>query len=67
MAGMLETLNSPRDIASLSLERLEALSDELRTALPLHYRLRDIEAQSAAGLCDLTVALHKVLTSLTIA
>ncbi len=60
MAGMLETLKSPRDIASLPLDRLEALAEEVRLALPSRFALRDVEARSAAGLCELTIALHKV-------
>lgn len=60
MTRLLDTIQSPRDLSKLSLEKLPALAQEIRQYLQKHSTLRDAYRASAIGLTELTIALHFV-------
>ncbi|MBR4241964.1 MAG: 1-deoxy-D-xylulose-5-phosphate synthase, partial [Eubacterium sp.] len=60
---MLEKINSPKDIKSLSIDELEVLCDEIRDFLINSVSKTGGHLASNLGVVELTVALHKVFNS----
>jgi len=58
--AILETINSPDDLKSLSLDELETLSSELRTQIIDTVNRNGGHLASPLGVVELTVALHHV-------
>ena len=61
--ALLESINSPRDLESLSLEQLEALAREIREFLISEVSRTGGHLGPNLGVVELTIALHRVFDS----
>ena len=59
----LENINSPKDLKKLSLNELEALATEIRTALLKKLSERGGHIGPNLGVVELTIAMHYVFDS----
>lgn len=60
---ILETINGPQDLKALTLDEMNTLSDELRTALVHKLSIKGGHNGPNLGVVELTVALHRVFNS----
>ncbi len=60
MSSLLDSINSPKDIKSFSLEQLDALASELRTRIIETVSRNGGHLASPLGVVELTIALHYV-------
>lgn len=61
--SILENLTSPKELKSMSDDKLKILSDELREALILNVSNTGGHLASNLGVVELTIAIHKVFSS----
>lgn len=63
MSGLLNTINSPRDLRRLSSEQLKRLCSEIRSCIIHTVSNNGGHLASNLGVVELTVALHRVFSS----
>jgi 1-deoxy-D-xylulose-5-phosphate synthase len=63
MSGILEKVNLPEDLKSLTYAELEALAQELREEIVKTISLNGGHLASSLGAVELTIALHRVFNS----
>lgn len=59
-SSILQSITSPKDLKSLSIEQLEELAREIRSVICNLSELRSIHLASNLGVVELTIALHYV-------
>lgn len=61
--ALLNTIHSPQDLRNLSLQQLQELAGELRDFIQRETRTKEGHIKSSLGVVELSIALHKVLST----